>query len=126
MKEVITTDQAPAPIGPYNQAIKSGNTIYVSGQIAINPATGELEMGDIQIETTRVLENLKAVLEAGGFQLSDVVKCSIFISDMGQFSQINDVYSTYFDGHEAPARETVQVSCLPKNVNVEISCIAVQ
>lgn len=126
MKEVVKTDKAPAPIGPYNQAIKSGNTIYVSGQIAINPATGELEMEDIQSETARVLENLKAVLHAGGFELSQVVKCSIFISDMGQFSQINEVYAKYFDGDEAPARETVQVSCLPKNVNVEISCIAVQ
>lgn len=126
MKEVVKTDKAPAPIGPYNQAIKSGNTIYVSGQIAINPATGELEMEDIQSETARVLENLTAVLHAGGFELSQVVKCSIFISDMGQFSQINEVYAKYFDGNEAPARETVQVSCLPKNVNVEISCIAVQ
>lgn len=126
MKEVVKTDKAPAPIGPYNQAIKSGNTIYVSGQIAINPATGELEMEDIQSETARVLENLTAVLHAGGFELSQVVKCSIFISDMGQFSQINEVYAKYFDGDEAPARETVQVSCLPKNVNVEISCIAVQ
>lgn len=126
MKEVVKTDKAPAPIGPYNQAIKSGNTIYVSGQIAINPATGELEMEDIQSETARVLENLTAVLHAGGFELSQVVKCSIFISDMGQFSKINEVYAKYFDGDEAPARETVQVSCLPKNVNVEISCIAVQ
>lgn len=126
MKEVIRTEKAPAPIGPYNQAIKSGNTIYVSGQIALNPISGELVLDSIQSETRLVLENLKAVLTAGDFALEDVVKCSIFISDMGQFSQINEVYAEYFVGNSAPARETVQVACLPKNVNVEISCIAVK
>lgn len=123
MKQVIKTDGAPAPIGPYNQAIRHGNTLYVSGQIAIHPQTGEMVDSDIESETRQVLENLKAVVEAGGFTLEDVVKCSIFISDMGQFAAINGVYSEYFNDATAPARETVQVSVLPKNVNVEISCI---
>lgn len=123
MKQVIKTDGAPAPIGPYNQAIRHGNTLYVSGQIAIHPQSGEMVDSDIESETRQVLENLKAVVEAGGFTLEDVVKCSIFISDMGQFAAINGVYSEYFNDATAPARETVQVSVLPKNVNVEISCI---
>ncbi len=126
MKKVINTNRAPAPIGPYNQAIKSGNTLYVSGQIAIDPSSGELLQGDIKAETQLVLENLKAVVEAGQMQLTDVVKCSIFISDMNNFGKINEVYASYFDGDAAPARETVEVSVLPKNVNVEISCIAVK
>lgn len=125
MKKVIKTDKAPAPIGPYNQACLAGNTLYVSGQIAINPETGALEVEDIATETRRVLENLTAVVEAGGAKLSDIVKCSIFISDMGQFAAINAVYAEYFPEDTAPARETVEVACLPKNVNVEISCIAV-
>ncbi len=125
MKKVIQTDQAPAPIGPYNQAILSGGTLYVSGQIAIDPRTGELVQDDIQVETRMVLNNLQAVVRSAGMELENVVKCSIFISDMNAFSQINEVYSEFFDGPTAPARETVQVSVLPKNVNVEISCIAV-
>lgn len=126
MKEVVRTENAPAPIGPYNQAIRSGNTLYVSGQIAIDPRTGELQTGNPEEETDRVMRNLKAVVEAGGFVLEDIVKCSIFISDMGLFARINEVYGKYFDADTAPARETVEVACLPKNVNVEISCIAVR
>lgn len=126
MKRVIHTKNAPAPIGPYNQAIESGGTLYVSGQIAINPNTGELELDSIQHETSLVLKNLDAVLTAAGYTKEDVVKCSIFISDMNQFAAINEVYGEYFTGVGAPARETVQVSVLPKNVNVEISCVAVK
>lgn len=125
MKTIIKTDKAPMPIGPYNQAILVNNTLYASGQIAINPATNELISGTIEEETKQVLENLAAVLDAAGMQFSDVVKCSIFISDMNDFGAINEVYGTYFDDESAPARETVQVAVLPKRVNVEISLIAV-
>ena len=125
MKTIIKTDKAPMPIGPYNQAILVNNTLYASGQIAINPATNELISGTIEEETKQVLENLAAVLDAAGMQFSDVVKCSIFISDMNDFGAINEVYGTYFDDEIAPARETVQVAVLPKRVNVEISLIAV-
>lgn len=125
MKTIIKTENAPAPIGPYNQAIVVDNTIYVSGQIAINPKTNILEIEDLKAETSLVLENLKAVLAAGDFTLENVVKCSIFISDMGTFNTINEVYGQYFTNNY-PARETVEVSCLPKNVNVEISCVAVK
>ncbi|GAA4302089.1 RidA family protein [Aestuariibaculum suncheonense] len=126
MKQIITTTKAPAPIGPYNQAILSGNTLYTSGQIAFNPETGELILDDIKTETKQVMENLKAVLEAANMTFENVVKASIFISDMGEFVNINDVYGSYFNEATAPARETVQVACLPKNVNVEISVIAVK
>ncbi len=125
MKTIIKTDKAPMPIGPYNQAILVNNTLYASGQIAINPATNELISGGIEEETKQVMENLAAVLDAAGMHFSDVVKCSIFISDMNDFGTINDVYGTYFDDENAPARETVQVAVLPKRVNVEISLIAV-
>ena len=125
MKTIIKTDKAPMPIGPYNQAILVNNTLYASGQIAINPATNELISGTIEEETKQVMENLAAVLDAAGMQFSDVVKCSIFISDMNDFGAINEVYGTYFDDEIAPARETVQVAVLPKRVNVEISLIAV-
>ena len=125
MKTIIKTDKAPMPIGPYNQAILVKNTLYASGQIAINPATNELISGGIEEETKQVMENLAAVLDAAGMHFSDVVKCSIFISDMNDFGTINDVYGTYFDDENAPARETVQVAVLPKRVNVEISLIAV-
>ncbi|HBF19205.1 MAG TPA: reactive intermediate/imine deaminase [Cryomorphaceae bacterium] len=124
-KKIIRTDKAPAPIGPYNQAVLVDNTLYVSGQIAIDPLTGQLHTSDIKDETEWVMRNLQAVLEAGSMDFSNVVKCSIFISDMQQFSQINEVYGRYF-GEDAPARETVQVAVLPKNVNVEISAIAVK
>lgn len=126
MKQIIETSNAPAPIGPYSQAVKFGNTLYTSGQIAINPKTNELVMGSIEEETQMVMTNLKAVIEAAGMQMSDIVKCSIFISDMNNFAEINGVYGTYFDTNSAPARETVQVACLPKNVNVEISAIAIR
>lgn len=126
MKIIINTTNAPAPIGPYNQAILSGNTLYTSGQIAINPETNELVLSDIKAETTQVMHNLKAVLEAANMTFEDVIKSSIFISNMNDFAQINAVYGSYFDEANAPARETVQVACLPKNVNVEISMIAVK
>ncbi|NOY46885.1 MAG: RidA family protein [Chlorobi bacterium] len=126
MKTIITTTKAPAPIGPYNQAVLSGNTLYTSGQIAFNPETGELVLDDIKTETKQVMDNMKAVLEAAGMCFDNVVKSSIFISDMNNFSQINEVYGSYFDEASAPARETVQVARLPKDVNVEISMIAVK
>ena len=126
MKKIIKTDKAPAPIGPYNQAILSGNTLYTSGQIAINPATGELVLDDITTETKQVMENMKAVLEAAEMTFENVVKTSIFISDMHNFGAINAVYATYFNEETAPARETVEVANLPKFVNVEISMIAVK
>ena len=126
MRKIIKTDKAPAPIGPYNQAILSGNTLYTSGQIAINPATGELALENISSETKQVMENLKAVLAAAEMTFENVVKTSIFISDMHNFSAINTVYATYFDEAIAPARETVEVANLPKFVNVEISMIAIK
>lgn len=126
MKTIITTKNAPAPIGPYNQAILSGNTLYTSGQIAINPESGALVLEDIKKETTQVMSNLSAVLEAANMTFENVIKSSIFISNMDDFSIINDVYGSYFDDANAPARETVQVSRLPKNVNVEISVIAIK
>ena len=126
MKKIINTDQAPAPIGPYNQAVLSGNTLYISGQIPIDPKTGELVSGDIQEETRQSMENLKAILTEAGMAFENVVKSSIFVKDMHQFSEINAVYGTYFDAATAPARETVEVSNLPKFVNVEISMIAVK
>lgn len=126
MKKIIFTEKAPAPIGPYNQAVLTGNTLYTSGQIAINPASGELVLDTIEIETKQVMENMKVVLEAAGMTFENVVKSTIFISNMNDFGSINSVYGTYFNEKTAPARETVQVACLPKNVNVEISMIAVQ
>jgi 2-iminobutanoate/2-iminopropanoate deaminase len=126
MKTIIYTDKAPAPIGPYNQAVLVGNTLYTSGQIALNPATMELVLDTIEIETTQVMENMKAVLEAANMTFADVVKSSIFISDMNDFAKINTIYGSYFDEKTAPARETVQVAKLPRNVNVEISMIAIK
>ena len=123
MSEIINTSFAPAPIGPYSQAVKAGNTLYCSGQIALDPSTGELRMETIEVETRQVLENLKAVLNAAGANVQHVVKCSIFLSDMNQFATVNAIYAEYF-GTICPARETVEVACLPKNVNVEISAIA--
>jgi 2-iminobutanoate/2-iminopropanoate deaminase len=125
MKKIIFTEQAPAPIGPYNQAVLKGNTLYTSGQIAINPKNGELVTSNIEEETKQVMENMKAVLEAAGMTFENVVKSTIFIMDMGDFGAINAVYGSYFDEKTAPARETVQVAGLPKNVNVEISMIAI-
>lgn len=126
MKTIITTPNAPAPIGPYNQAVLTGNTLYTSGQIALHPETGELVMDTIQAETKQVMENMKAVLAAADMTFENVIKTSIFISDMGNFAQINEVYAQYFDDASAPARETVEVANLPKYVNVEISMIAVK
>ena len=126
MKKIIFTENAPAPIGPYNLAILVGNMLYTSGQIAINPATNELVLDNIETETKQVMENLKAVLEAAEMTFENVIKVSIFISDMNDFSKINTIYGAYFNEATAPARETVQVAGLPKNVNVEISAIAIK
>lgn len=125
MKQVIFTDKAPAPIGPYSQAILIGDTLYASGQIAINPVTGELITNNLEQETVQVMENLKAVLDAADMSFSHVVKCSIFLSDMNNFNIVNTIYANYFE-ENPPARETVEVSVLPKHVNVEISLIAVK
>ena len=124
MKKIINTDNAPAPIGPYNQAVLIGNMLYISGQIAINPKTGSLDIENIEEETELVMSNLKAILEAANMTFEHVVKSSIFISNMENFSLINAVYGRYFNPETAPARETVQVANLPKYVNVEISMIA--
>ncbi|RIV74421.1 RidA family protein [Flagellimonas aequoris] len=126
MKKIINTSKAPAPIGPYNQATLIKDTLYISGQIPIDPATGELVEGDIKKETKQSMENLKAILDEAGMTFEHVVKSTIFIKDMHQFAQINEVYGTYFDAETAPARETVEVANLPKFVNVEISMIAVK
>jgi 2-iminobutanoate/2-iminopropanoate deaminase len=123
-KQVIQTSSAPAPIGPYNQAIKAGNLLFISGQIAINPANNELVNGSIEDETHQVMNNLKAILKEAGFGFDNVVKTTIFLSDMALFSAVNEIYGKYFSG-DFPARETVAVKGLPKNVNVEISMIAV-
>ena len=127
VKKIIFTDKAPAPIGPYNQAVLvNETTLYTSGQIALHPETMELVLDDIETETKQVMENMKAVLEAANMTFDNVVKTTIFIMDMNDFARINTVYGSYFDEKTAPARETVQVACLPKNVNVEISMIAVK
>jgi 2-iminobutanoate/2-iminopropanoate deaminase len=124
MKQIIKTTNAPAPIGPYSQAVQAGNFLFVSGQVAINPESGELNIGNIEEETHQVMRNLKAVLLEAGLTFDSVVKSTIFLSDMGTFAQVNEVYGQYFTA-DFPARETVQVSVLPKNVNVEISVIAI-
>ena len=125
-KKIIFTDKAPAPIGPYNQAVLVGNTLYTSGQIALDPTTMELVLDDIETETKQVMENMKAVLEAADMTFENVVKTTIFIMDMNDFARINTVYGSYFDEKTAPARETVQVAGLPKGVNVEISMTAIR
>lgn len=122
MKKIISTDNAPAAIGPYSQAVQYGDFLFVSGQIAFDPATGELVEGDIEVQTKRVLENVKAIIEAAGMKLENVVKCSCFLSNMGDFVRFNSVYESYF-GESAPARETVEVARLPKDVQVEVSAI---
>ncbi|MCL7752939.1 RidA family protein [Polaribacter sp. Z022] len=126
MKKIITTTKAPAPIGPYNQAVLTGNTLYTSGQIAINPENGELVLDSLKEETIQVMENLKEVLAAADMTFENVIKTSIFISDMNNFGEINKIYGSYFNEETAPARETVEVANLPKFVNVEISAIAVK
>lgn len=125
MKRIVRTDHAPAPIGPYNQAIIAKNTLYASGQIALNPATGDLVTGDIESETRQVMENIKAILDAAELTFEHVVKVSVFVKDMHMFSRINAVYAEYFNDATAPARELVEVANLPKFVNIEISVTAV-
>ncbi len=126
MKKIITTSKAPAPIGPYNQAILTGNTLYTSGQIAINPTTGELVLDDIKTEAEQVMQNLKAILEEVNMTFENVIKTTIFLNDMNNFAEVNTVYGNYFNEDTAPARETIAVAALPKFVNVEISVIAIQ
>ncbi|MDB5211913.1 MAG: RidA family protein [Sediminibacterium sp.] len=123
-KQIIQTDKAPAPIGPYNQAVKANGLLFVSGQVAFIPATGELETSNIQAETHQVMKNIEAVLSEAKLTFGHIVKTTIFLSDMGLFAQVNEVYGTYFSG-DYPARETVAVKGLPRGVNVEISVIAV-
>ncbi len=122
-KRIINTKSAPAPIGPYNQAVMVNGVLYISGQICIDPATGNLKNRDIQDETHQVMQNLRSILQEAGYNFNQVVKTTIFLTDMHQFSEINEIYGKYFKG-DFPARETVQVSALPKFVNVEISMIA--
>jgi len=122
-KKIINTKNAPAPIGPYNQAVQFGNMLFISGQIALNPQTGDLVQTDIQAETRQVMSNLSAILEEAGMDFTNVIKSSIFLMDMGQFALVNEVYGGYF-AENAPARETIQVAGLPKGVKVEISMIA--
>ena len=126
MKTIIQTPKAPAPIGPYNQAILVDNTLFTSGQIALDPKTMELVNRDIETETTQVMKNLSEVLKAAGMDFDDVVKTTIYLYDMGDFATVNEIYGSYFDHKNAPARETVQVAALPKNVRVEISFIAIR
>ncbi len=125
MKKIINTPNAPSPVGPYNQSVLAGNTLYVSGQIAIDPSTGLLVQDTIEIETHQVLKNLGAILKEAGMGFEHIVKCSVFVSDMNMYSRINTVYAEYFDEQTAPARELVEVANLPKFVNVEVSAIAV-
>ena len=124
MKRIINTSNAPKPIGPYNQAVISGDLMFISGQVAFDPNTDELVLDDIQTETKQVMENLKSILEEANLSFKNVVKTTIFLSDMDDFQQVNEVYGSYFSNDQAPARETVEVSRLPKDVNVEISMIA--
>lgn len=124
-KEIINTSEAPAPIGPYSQAVWAGNLLFCSGQIAINPKDGSLDTADIETETKRVMENIGAILRAAGLDFGSVVKTTIFLKDMNDFAAVNAVYGSYFK-EAFPARETVQVSVLPKNVNVEISVTALR
>lgn len=126
MKKIINTKSAPAPIGPYNQAVLSENTLYISGQIPMDSITGKMISGDIKKETAQCMQNLKVILEEAGMSFENVVKSSIFLKDMHQFSEVNQVYGSFFETETAPARETVEVANLPKFVNVEISMIAVK
>lgn len=125
MKSIIQTEKAPAPIGPYSQAVKAGNMLFISGQIALDPETNQLISGGIKVEAKQVMKNLEAVLASADFSFEDVVKTTIFLSDMNHFSDVNEVYGSYFKS-DFPARETVAVLGLPKNVNVEISVIAIK
>ncbi len=124
MRKIIQTELAPAPVGPYNQAIRHHHTLYVSGQIAIDPAGGRLVTDSIEAETRQVMHNIGAILKEAGISFGDILKCTVFVKDMGQYSRINAVYATFFDEDTAPARELVEVAELPKSVNIEISVIA--
>ncbi|NLR92318.1 MULTISPECIES: RidA family protein [Flammeovirga] len=126
MKTIIYSELAPSPLGPYSQAVLSNDTLYVSGQIAIDQSTGNFVSDGIENETHQVMKNIGYVLEAAGMTYENVVKCSIFVRDMNDFANINGVYATYFNEETAPARETVQVARLPKDVGIEISCVAVK
>lgn len=123
MKKIIETSGAPAPIGPYSQAVEAGNLLFISGQIPIDPTTNELVSGSVEEETKQVMNNLEAILTEAGHSFSDIVKSTIFLSDMSHFAKVNEIYGSYFNS-DFPARETVAVAGLPKNVNVEISVIA--
>ena len=125
MREIITTESAPAAVGPYSQAVRYGNLLFVSGQIPLDPEKGEIVGTDIAVQAKRVLDNLKAIVEAGGMELGHVLKCTCFLADMEDFAKFNSVYSSYFE-HILPARETIEVSRLPKDVLVEISAICGQ
>lgn len=124
MKKIITSTNAPDPVGPYNQAVIHNYTLYASGQIAIDPKTGDLVTDTIEAETHQVMKNIQAILSEAGLTFEDVLKCSVFVSDMGNYAKINGVYATYFDEATAPARELVEVAGLPKGVHIEISIIA--
>lgn len=126
MKTIINAPEAPAPVGPYNHSVLAGNTLYVSGQIAIDQSTGQLVMETIENETHQVMKNMGFILSAAGLTFENIVKCTIFVSDMENYGRINAVYASYFNEATAPARELVQVANLPRYVNVEISCIAVK
>ncbi len=126
MKTIINAPEAPAPVGPYNHSVLAGNTLYVSGQIAIDQSTGQLVMDTIENETHQVMKNMGFILSAAGLTFENIVKCTIFVSDMENYGRINAVYASYFNEATAPARELVQVANLPRYVNVEISCIAVK
>jgi len=126
MKKVLNTEKAPAPVGPYNQSILAGDTLYVSGQIAIHPPSGKLIVDDIEAETHQVMKNLGEILANAEMTYENIVKCSVFVTDMEMYGRINAVYASYFDESTAPARELVEVANLPKFVNVEISCVAVK
>lgn len=126
MKTIVNTNQAPSPVGPYNQSVLAGSTLFVSGQIAIDPISGELVQDSIEAETHQVLQNLKAILQEANMDFENIVKCSVFVADMNMYSRINAIYAEYFNEQTAPARELVEVANLPKFVNIEISAIAVK
>lgn len=124
MKKAFNTEHAPAPVGPYNQSIAAGDMLFISGQIAIDPSTGVLIRDTIEDETTRIMQNIGAILDAAGLGFADIVKCTVFVTDMDHFARINGIYASFFEGMTAPARELVQVARLPKDANIEISAIA--
>jgi 2-iminobutanoate/2-iminopropanoate deaminase len=125
-RDVIATPQAPTPIGPYSQAVRKGNAFFISGQVAIDPVTGKLDTADIVTETKRVLDNVNAILAASGLKMTDIAKTTVYMTDLSDFSKMNDIYATYFGAGPYPARETVQVAALPKGVHLEISVVAIK